>query len=158
MAELDILLNNKLKEAQQGRDFWLNLKKTYQFGENDYILLMPSQKREYNDTALLYLKQFYNTVKANKIFILTFDPITKQKIEMDFSDIARLVNITREQAEHLMTYYCLTMFTDKLIVISLEEPEGRHGMELIGKNGLTIDEIVAIGIYGLRDFVKAEKA
>ena len=48
-----------------------------------------------------------------------------------------------------MDYYTLQMFTDKLVIASLEEPEGRSGGNLIGVKHITEEEAVAIGILGL---------
>ena len=45
------------------------------------------------------------------------------------------------------------MFTNKLIIVSLDEPQGRNGTNLIGTKGVTEEEIVAIGILGLKYLV-----
>lgn len=150
---IDKILDENIKRASIGRSLWISFIEKYQPEDKDFILLMPSANREYNYYSLLYIKQFIQYKKANKIYVLTFDECVKKSCYL-FSDQLEIVDFSREDARNLMKFYSLYMFTDKLIIASLDEPEGRSGKQLIGKKDITIDEIFAIGIFGLRKFHK----
>ncbi len=46
-----------------------------------------------------------------------------------------------------MKFYSLYMFTDRLVIASLDEPDGRNGERMVGKKGITVGEIFPIGVY-----------
>ena len=50
--------------------------------------------------------------------------------------------------------YSLFEFDSRFIVASLTLPQGRNVKNLIGKNNITIEDIIAIGIYHLEDYKK----
>lgn len=148
------ILEENIRKANEGRKLWLDVCKKYELSDDDYVILIPSLNKEYNYYGLLYLNEFRKKVKAEKIIILTYDERVKRSAKIFLNKIYDICNFSRESAELLMKFYCLYMFTDKLVIISLEEPEGRNGMQLIGKKGITLEEVMAIGVYGLKEFKK----
>ena len=55
-----------------------------------------------------------------------------------------------------MQYYCLYEFDKRLVIASLDEPNGRRGSALIGKRGTTKEEIFVIGVYRIYPFERPE--
>lgn len=153
-CQLKQKLNESIEKAYNGRKLWLDIFEKYKLSDRDYVILMPSLNSEYNYYALLHLDEFVRKVKAEKIIILTYDDRVQSTGKLFTNRIHDICYFSRENMELLMKFYCLYMFTDKLIIVSLEEPEGRSGKQLIGKKGITLEEIIAIGIYGLE---KCEK-
>lgn len=148
--ELENILEQSINEAWEGRKLWLDLAERYKLGDGDYVVLMPSDDRDCNYYSLLYLDEFLNRIRGKRAYILTWDDCVKRNAA-HFSDrIGEVIDFPRRSAELLMRFYSLYSFTDKLIIASLDEPDGRSGRKLIGRKGLTVEEIVAIGIYGLR--------
>lgn len=150
-----LVLKNILR-AYKGRKIWLQLIKEYGLGEKDYVILMPSTDRDYNYYSLLYLDKFLKRVSSNRAIILTFDENVIKSAYLFSENIEIKKGFTREQAELLMKCYCMYMFTDKLIICSLEEPEGRNGKQLVGKKNMSLEEVIAICIYGFKKFEKQE--
>jgi hypothetical protein len=148
-------LFNNIKKAYAGRAIWLDIVKKYNLSEKDYVILMPSLSREYNYYGLLYFDQFMKHAKADRGIILTSDERVVKTASLFSENIADVVEFSQKKAELLMKFYCLYMFTDKLVIISLEEPEGRSGLQLVGKKNMTLEEIMAIGVYGLKEFIPA---
>lgn len=151
--DIDKILGENIKLASLGRSLWISFIENYKLGDRDFVLLMPSANRDYNYYSLLYINQFIQEKKADKVYILTFDEKVKKSYHL-FSDKTEVVHFSREDARKLMKFYSLYMFTDKLIIASLDEPEGRTGIQLIGKKGITLEEIIAVGVFGLREFRK----
>lgn len=152
--DLKEILEKDIEKAYKGRQLWIELRDKHQWGDGDYVILMPSDDKECNYYSLLYLNSFINQNKGQRAYLLTCDEGVKRNAARFSDKICDIIDFSRESAECLMKFYSLYTFTDKLIIASLNEPEGRSGLRLIGKKGLSVEEIVAIGIYGLRKFEK----
>ena len=144
-------LEEKINLAKQGRDQWLQLMKQYAIDKNTYVVLFPQERTQCNKYVLKYLPAFAEKMHASQIFLLSYDEEVL-KASIDCSEVVcKNIFWNRRQAEELMAYYTLQIFTNNLIIASLEEPEGRKGRNLIGINGITEEEIVAIGILGIKE-------
>ena len=111
------------------------------------VVLFPSTDEEVNEISLKYTRKLAEN--KEKIIVLTHD---KQIISRaaEFEENISVVEYSREEAEDLMRFYCLYQFTDKLIIASVTEPEGRKGSGLIGHKGISLEEVIAVGVFGMR--------
>lgn len=137
------LLDKSIEMAYKGREDWINLISEFNIGDNDYVVLFPKIDREINDIAVKYVKKL---TEKGKVLLLAHDDVL-----LNLSDVKGLSArfYSREDAENLMKFYALYQFTDRLIIVSLEEPEGRTGKNLTGVNGITVEELIAVGIFGM---------
>lgn len=137
------LLDKSIEMAYRGREDWINLTSEYNIGDRDYVVLFPKIDREINDIAVKYVKKL---TEKGKVLLLSHDNIL-----LNISGVNGLAArfYSREEAENLMKFYALYQFTDRLIIVSLDEPEGRAGKNLAGKNGITTEELIAVGIFGM---------
>lgn len=156
MVSLMIKTLYKMFEAYKGWWLYHRIIKKYQAG-NTKIVLMPSFKWEYNYYALLYLDQMILQQKYDSALLLAVDkePLLAAKI---FSKkILATHKITRKQAKSLLQFYCLYDFDPRFVVASLDEPEGRNGSRMIGKNGTTIEQMFAVGVYKIPNYKKEKE-
>lgn len=137
------LLDKSIEMAYKGREDWINLISEYNIGDRDYVVLFPKIDRAVNDIAVKYVKKL---TEKGKVLLLTHDDNL-----LNISDIKGVSAkfYSREDAENLMKFYALYQFTDRLIIVSLDEPEGRTGKNLTGINGITLEELIAVGIFGM---------
>lgn len=157
MDEIKVLINNKLNNAFSGREDYLEIKKKYKIGNEDFIILMPSEDMEVNLYVLLYLSQFKERHSDSKIFILTDQRMVLKLHQVTESNhLSEIIEIPNNQMQNLIDLYTLYQFTDKLIIASLDLPKGRTIKNLVGKKNITKEEIVSIAILRNREFVKAE--
>ena len=140
-------IGQKIDRAAQGRLIWLELKEKCAFDEDTFVILFPQAGTMCNAYVMQYLPAFIKKTGAGRLVLLSHDekvlnegPDTDIRIQTQF--------LSREDAQKIMDYYTLQMFTDKLVIASLEEPEGRSGGNLIGVKHITEEETVAIGIVG----------
>lgn len=152
IMEIDVrsLLEEKIEKAAEGRRLWLSLVERYNAGDRDYFILMPSAKQEYNHSALVYLDRFIESRKAEKVYVLAYDKYVFENGRKLSEKATEFVEFSRQEAEALMQFYCMYQFTDKLIIASLDEPDGRNAYNLVGRKGITIEDVMAVGVYGLR--------
>jgi len=148
-------LNENMEKARHGKKLWQDLTEKLNLGTEDYVILLPSLNKEYNYYSLLYMNRFIKAKKIKNIAVLTYDEDVKLCAGL-FCDKAEIVDFNRSDAESLMRFYQLYPFTSKLIVFSLEEPNGRVGKILADMADISREEFIVSSLYGLEDFYKAE--
>lgn len=143
-------LEQKIDMAEKGRTEWLKLAAEHEIDRDTYVILFPEEETKCNAYVLKYLPDFATARKAKKLLLLSHDK-TIANADIKCADtICESVVWSRKQAEELMAYYTMQFFTNNLIIASLDEPKGRKGRNIIGVNGVTEEETVAVGILGIR--------
>lgn len=143
----------RLLEAWKGWWFYHRFVKKYHLQQTK-ICLIPSSEGKYVNASLLYLDQMLRVQGYDSAVILTVPDIKKAEAALFSDKILFVKRIRRKTAERIMQFYCLYDFDERLIVCSLEEPAGRQALGLVGKNGITEEEVFVTGVYGIPDFVK----
>lgn len=151
--EIKKLMRHNLWESYRGWWLWHRLVKRYHLGRTRVILL-PSGNQRYNYAALRYVDQMLERHNYDNAIFLTVDPVVEKAAGLFSENILAVETISRKKAERLMQFYCLYEFDPRFVVASLEEPNGRNAVGLIGKNGTTVEQLIAIGVYQLPEFVE----
>jgi len=151
--EIKRLMRHNLLESYRGWWIWHRLVKRYYLGRTRVILL-PSCNTAYNYAALRYVDQMLSLHHYDDAIFLSVDPVISKAAGLFSKNILAVETIARKQAERLMQYYCLYDFDPRFVVASLDEPNGRNAVGLIGRNGTTVEELVAIGVYQIPNFIK----
>ncbi|MBQ4068836.1 MAG: hypothetical protein IJC76_06255 [Lachnospiraceae bacterium] len=144
---MEDILQESIDKAYRGRESWIKLFEEYGLGNRDYVVLFPAENNTVNPIAIRYINKLAGM--ADKVLVLAYDNEVLNNSE--YQENVTVIRYEREQAEELMQFYSLYQFTDRLIIVSLDEPEGRCGGPLVGVNGITMDEMVAIGIFGFKE-------
>lgn len=141
------LLYRHLLKSYRGWWYWHWIDKRRTVDGTTAVLLFPSvnQKDEYY--ALLHLDEMMPTRGFNKAIILTVDPVVAKVAPLFSKNIRETLCITRKKAECLMQYACLFTFDLRFIIASIDEPVGRKGETLVGKRGITREEVFCVGVY-----------
>lgn len=152
---LEELLEKRRQQAQHGRDLWLSFVKQDELENGTYALLLPPDTPEYHEPALKHLPEYLKRRNAKGAVVLDVwekeDEDEKQERERFLRTYSPLIQrvgfISREDYEALLRFYCLYEFTDRLLIASLEEPDGRLGKNMIGKKDLTIEDLIRVTLY-----------
>ena len=119
------------------------------------VILIPDGDRECSFFALAYLNRLLEQRGWENAILLSTDTLIPKCADY-FSNRILAVKILRpEQENDLLQLACLYRFDDRFICASVDCPEGRNGSALIGKKGLTKEEIFVVGVYGLCPFQQA---
>lgn len=151
------LFVDNIQKAIYGREVWSNIESKYDIYNGKYALLMPTLNKEYNYYGLLYLNQFLEKFKIDEVIILTVDERVIKCANLFSDKISNVIKISEKDLDCLLEFYCFYLFSEKLIIISLEQPNGRNVNKLIGQRGITVEELIAIGLFKLAEFKKEEK-
>lgn len=68
-----------------------------------------------------------------------------------YQEFAQIEQCKKEDIKALIQFYCLYEFASNIIIASLEEPAGRMGIGMVGKKGLSSEEIFKGIVYSLVD-------
>lgn len=142
----------QLEQARIGRQEWLGLAELLELQPNDYIILFSSQFNQLNYYALLYLNQFIAHKKPARTFIVTDNDLVMKAHSFFTDKIDGCHKLSSEDIAVILLFYRLYMFTDRLIIVALDELPGRSLGNLVGVNRITLEEIISLGIYQLRKF------
>lgn len=144
-------MRRNLRIALHGWWIWHRIVKRYHL-DRTRVVLLPSCNRQYNYAALRYADQMLRFHKFDNVIFLSVDSAVKNAASLLCQQLHAVEIISRKEAECLMQYYCLLDFDSRFVVGSLDEPNGRNAKGLIGVNGTTVAELVALGVYQLSKF------
>ena len=140
------LLKKRFRQAFLGRKYFLEISKCIKCKKTAFIVF-PEHNKELNFYGLSYLDDFATESSYDSFVIVTSDSIVA-KSASSFSQKIETVSIVSDaEIDELVSYYELYNFCDDFFCISLEKPEGRRGYNIIGRNGLSKEQFVKIGIY-----------
>lgn len=136
--------------AKRGRKIWLSFVQEHNISNAEYVIIMPTDNRGYNESALLYLKRFLDKRGVKKAWILTYDPWVMEQQE-EYCNYAQFVQWDKEDIQAVIQLYCLYEFSPNIVIASLEQPAGRMGEGIVGKKSLSLQEVFAGIVYSLVD-------
>lgn len=140
---MEDILEKAIKQAEYGRKIWLELVDKYRLEGNFRVVLFPSDASDINTISVKAMRKL--SEKVEKLIALSY---SQEVLSWDVKESNIILqHFSRKEAEALMRFYSMYEFTDKLIIASLDEPEGRKGKGLIGVKGITLEELVNIGIF-----------
>lgn len=141
-------MKERLCKAKRGREVWLSLCDSYNISGSSYVLIFPDRDFGYNEQALGHLQEFIEKKGISEIFLLADDGWLAA-CEVKLPAEAKVVRLESEKIDEILQFYCLYDFAPNLIVASLEKPSGRLGRGLIGKRGISAEEVFVKEIYGM---------
>lgn len=147
--------------ALKGWEEWHRIIKKYELKKPEFtstaVVLLPKDDLENSYFALLYLDRMLRRRDMKSAVVLTVDPLICNAAKLLSSKLRGVEVISEEGVDALLQYYALCFFDPRFIAASLTEPSGRNGKDLEGVNGITIEELVAIGVYGIIPYVQADR-
>lgn len=162
--DLGVIKKQKRKlffQCFNGWKVWHKIIKKYNMKTAKYqktaVILMPQNDCENSYYALLYLDRMLSLKKYSSAVILYTNPLIKKAADLMTNKTRGFECITENEANDLLQYYALYPFDERFIAASLTEPNGRNGKDLLNVNGITIEELVAIGIYQIVPYVQKKR-
>ena len=138
-----------IEKARQGRALWIDVASKCAASNEDYVILFPGAYDDWAHYGALYLDDFLAAKNSERAVVLYHDEKIRESLKI-CSAKAEAVYFSREDAEKIMAFYNLYQFAGNLVIFSPNEPAGRNGGALVGKKGITVEEVAVLGIYGLK--------
>lgn len=116
-------LDERIENARKGRAYWIDLIENYKVKDNDYVVLMPHEDGRYSKWVIKYLSRFIEKKNISKAILLTRD---KKIVNKKINNLT-ISEISEEDSQNLLQFYCLYQFTTNLLIASLDVPAFRIG-------------------------------
>lgn len=146
------ILNRRYKLAQQAQSEWNSMLHITKARSDDSIILFPGEDHECNLQGMRYLDTYMQRVNTKKAIILTTDAFVKNNIGLYSDNVGSIIEISSEQAQRFIMLYQLRIFDNRFIVVSLNRPFCRNAEGMIGVKEITVEQLVAIGVYSIIPF------
>lgn len=146
------ILDRRYKVAQCAQGEWDAMLHITKAGADDSVILFPGSDHECNLQGMRYLDTYMQRINTKRAIILTVDPFVKNNIGNFSDNVSSIIEISREQAQRFIVLYQLRIFDDRFIVVSLNEPICRNAEGMIDVKGITVEQLVAIGVYSIIPF------
>jgi hypothetical protein len=140
----------QLGRALAGRFAWLRLKRKYRIDRGIYVLLMCEEDGELNRQALRHIGDLVAYRKAAGVVVLTDRAQVAQAAKACLPGVIDVVQCRTATVEALLSFCELYRFGEQLLVVSLTRPYGNKAWLAVGKNGVTVEDIVCLGIFCIR--------
>ena len=147
MITEDVL--RRIAEAEEGRKLWINLIEKCMIGDNDQVVLFPASYDQWAYYGALYLDDFLKEKHSERAIILCHDERIKECV-LACSNKAEIIDFSVDESQKIIALHSLFLFTDNLTIFSPIEPGGKNRNDLIGIKGVTMEEIAALTLYGLK--------
>ncbi len=141
----------KVIQILKGWKLWRYYIKKYSIKDNMVLVLMPSQDKDLNNYALLYLDQFIKMKKCISAIVLVTNDETKELVFQLSRSVEDVGKIELKDAQCLMNFYCASNPDKRLIVIDIDNIGNRNIVNrIISVNNTTKEDLIVYGIFGLK--------
>lgn len=151
--KLEHILKQKRKSCFHGWRAWKKAMRatgTSFINDNQTIVLvLSSDNDEYNYFGLLYLNSYLLVTKKKRAVVLGYDSTAIDAAKLFSPRIAAVKLMKKKEIDSIIDLYALYRFRPNIIIADLEHPNGRNGRSLVGKRGITVEDMVSVGIYRL---------
>ena len=146
----------KIKEAQMASEDWILLQENLKLevGKNNKVILFPKETQLIYEAGLKYLDTFVMRHDIDKAYVVYVDEFIGDTLDEYSKNTFVKKQISETQMNRLITLYSLYPMEDKVTVVSLDKPFMRWGSKLKGVKGVTEEQLIAIGAYGIIPFRK----
>ncbi|MDR1539165.1 MAG: hypothetical protein LBU32_14440 [Clostridiales bacterium] len=150
------MILERLFSALSGRRLWLKLKRKYDFDSGVFALLMPEDDIKLNFLALKHIKDLLEYRRASGVVILSANEWVLANAIRHSGQIIDIVQLSEKSIENIISYAEFYFFSQWLITVSLDRPYGVKARQAIGVSGITLEDMVCLGIYCIRNWTSME--
>ncbi len=143
------MIASRIAAAWRGRSHWLMLRQKYRVDDGLYVLAFPEDNAELNDLALRHVDDLVRDRGARGVLILT-DQASVAEAGRRAAEYVELV--PTRLLDDLVSFYELAEFSPRFVIIGLGVPADRRVGRLIGKNGITLEDVVCLALLSLRSW------
>ena len=138
--------------AHRGSRLWGGLERRYKVDQGVYVLLMPEDDAELNAAALAHIEDLVADRRAQGVVVVR-DCSSSQPVPSELGDsIVGTESWTGRDIDALISFYELCSITDRLLIVSLTKPFGNGLHRLLGRHGVTKEDLVSLGCLRLRSY------
>jgi len=136
--------------AYRGSRLWGRLERKYKVDQGLYVVLMPEDDAELNAAALGHVEDLVADRRARGVVLVTDRSLSRPMLSEP--GVVGNEAWTGRQIDSLIAYFELHSFSDRLLVVSLTKPFGNGLHHLLGRQGITKEDLVCLGCFRMRGY------
>jgi hypothetical protein len=143
-------MGRRLVAAWRGRALWTRLRKRYDIDDGSYVVAFIEDDHALNETALAHVQDLIADRRARGVVVVTDQESVAEQAGDQANGVVAVEVLGSREIEHLLSFYELYQFTPRLFFVSLTRPYGNRLSQMVGVNGLTLDDLVCLSMYRIR--------
>lgn len=143
----------RLVAAWRGRTVWMRLRKRYDIENGSYVVAFIEDDHALNEAALAHVQDLIADRRARGVVVVTDQEWVAEQAGEQADGVLAVEVLGSREIEHLLSFYELYQFTPRLFFVSLTRPYGNRLWQMVGVNGLTLDDLVCLSMYRIRGWV-----
>ena len=157
MSDIRSVVREKLIESDMAQTEWEFLKNFVELEDNERVVFFPERDERVNHYGMLYLDTYLMRNDAKKAVVIYQDASIKEQISNYSDNVRKCIFYELEKMNRFLTLYALYPIDSRIAVVSLEQPYLRNGSRLLGVNDITVEQLVAIGVYAIIPFDRIQE-
>lgn len=135
--------------ALRGARLWAGLSRRHDLDRGVYVLLLAEHDPELNAVALRHVEDLLKDRRAAGVVLVSDSATPSPERAPGIIGVERWAS---RSIDALISFNELGSFTDRLLVVSLTKPFGNGLHRLLGRQGVTKEDLVCLGCLRLRSY------
>lgn len=142
-----------IRAVLKGRSIWRSIYDSRPIDLGiDRIIIIPEENRKTQYYAMLYLDKFLERVEKKNAIIITDSQLVCDTIGLFTKRMKYVTKISKKNMDALLKYQIVFGNVEIATIASLERYTGRLCEGLFGKEEISTEELMAVGVYDLSYF------
>lgn len=143
-----------INDADRGRSYWEELCARVTLSPKDKIYFL-SREKQINEYLIKHLIQSMDKYAISKAYLIahSLQTVHYDALHLDNTKV-ELMQFSHEKMDCIKALYKLYQFTDQLVIADIAEKKYSDIRNFENKKGITLEEIISIGLLGNRVFIK----
>ena len=150
-TNIDEILEKKKLAAKAGGEVWNQIQSKLEDRSN-YVLLFPDDEKEILKYGMLYMDSFATRNSIKGICVCTNSDFVISNVDQYASSVCQIIKLETVEVENLIQLYAYYPFYKNFEIVSYSKPHCRDASQMLTKNGLTKEQLIAIGVYKIIPF------
>jgi hypothetical protein len=144
------MIVQRLSAAWRGRALWIRLRKRYDIDNGAYVVAFVEDDHALNEVALGHVQDLIADRRTRGVVVVTDQASVAEQAGKETDGLLAVEILANREIEALLSFYELYQFTPRLFFVSLTRPYGNRLWQMVGVNGLTLDDLVCLSMYRIR--------
>ena len=128
----------------------MRLRKRYDIDNGAYVVAFVEDDHALNGVALAHVQDLIADRRARAVVVITDQEWVAEQARGETTGVLAVEVLQNREVEALLSFYELYQFTPRLFFVSLTRPYGNRLWQMVGVNGLTLDDLVCLSMYRIR--------
>jgi hypothetical protein len=144
------MVRNALGEAKRGMQRWNAFVREKAPAASDCVVVFPEKDEAINEEGMRCLREYVDGISARRVWIF----YVRAELGAEFCDYCPAeycaTRLSEDEMRAILRFFGLKEISNRVVIVSLNRPEGRAGDKAINRNGFPLSDVVRYGIYALK--------